>query len=128
MEPALMVGGVALRVHTGGVTTVAPAACVTVNVLPAMVNVPVRADVPVLAATVYVTLPLPLPEAPEVMVSQLASLVAVQAHVDVTLTLPELAIAATEALLAPNPYVQAFTVTVALAAVPVPPALVPVTL
>ena len=59
---------------------------------------------------------------------QLALLVAVHAQGDVTLTLPVLADAATDALLLPRAYVQAFTVTVALAVVPVPPALVPVTL
>ena len=45
-------------------------ACVTVNVLPAIVTVPVRDDVLVLAATLRPTLPLPDPLAPDVTVIQ----------------------------------------------------------
>ena len=52
-----------------------PAACVTVNVCPAMLDVPVRCA-PVFAAAVNVTLPLPEPDAPEEMVSHGAPLVA----------------------------------------------------
>ncbi len=53
-------------------------AWVTVTVWPAMVSVPVRGDVAVLAAIEKATAPFPLPLAPEVMVSQEALLVAVQ--------------------------------------------------
>ena len=53
------------------------AAWVTVKVLPPTVKVPVRADVPVLAATLYVTEPLPLPDAPAVIVIHAALLTAV---------------------------------------------------
>jgi hypothetical protein len=55
------------------------AACVTVKVRPAIVNVPVRAT-PVLAATVKAADPLPLPAAPEVTVIQVTLLEAVHAH------------------------------------------------
>jgi hypothetical protein len=56
--------------------------------------VPVRAA-PVLAATLKPTDPLPVPEAPEVIVIHVALLVAVHAHVAplVTATLPVLAVA-----------------------------------
>jgi hypothetical protein len=57
----------------------AAAACDTVNVWPAIVMVPVRA-VPVFAATLYVTVPDPLPDAPPMIVIQPALLVAVQLH------------------------------------------------
>ena len=50
LPPVVMLAGLALKVQTGAVTTVAPA-CVTVKVCPAMDSVPVRAVVPVLAAT-----------------------------------------------------------------------------
>jgi len=53
-------------------------ACVTVNVCPATVSVPVRELVPVFAAALKVTDPLPVPLAPAVTVSQVAVLVAVQ--------------------------------------------------
>ncbi len=53
-------------------------AWVTVTVWPAMVSVPVRDDVAVLAAMANATAPLPLPPAPDVMVIQEALLVAVQ--------------------------------------------------
>jgi hypothetical protein len=52
---------------------------VTVKVWPAIVNAPVRAA-PVLAATVKVTDPLPLPVAPEVTVIHCTLLAAVHAH------------------------------------------------
>lgn len=71
------------------------AACVTVKGIPAMVIVPVRWLVEVLAATEKLTTPLPLPLAPLVMVRKLALLVAVHAQplVAVTLMLPVLALA-----------------------------------
>jgi hypothetical protein len=53
-------------------------ACVTVNVAPAIVNVPVRLVVAVFAATLKAVLPEPDPEAPLVIVIQEALLVAVQ--------------------------------------------------
>ena len=54
------------------------AACVTVNVAPAIVSVPVRIDATVFAATLKVTVPLPDPVAPPVTVIHAALLVAVQ--------------------------------------------------
>ena len=68
-------------------------AWVTVTVWPAMVKVPVRGDVAVLAAMEKATAPFPLPLPPEVMVSHGALLVAVQLHPPpvVTLLLLELA-------------------------------------
>jgi hypothetical protein len=68
-----------------------PAGCVTVNVCPATVSVPVR-ELPVeFAAAENVTRPLPVPDAPWVIVSQVALLVAVhvQPLVDVTVIDPE---------------------------------------
>ncbi len=64
--------------------------CVTVNVCPAMAIVPVRWLVVVLAATVKLTVPLPVALLAEVIVIQLALLVAVQGQLleAVTLTLP----------------------------------------
>ena len=56
------------------------ASCVTVNVLPPIVSVPVRGVVAVLAATLYVIDPLPLPVAPAVTVIQASLLVAVHAQ------------------------------------------------
>jgi hypothetical protein len=55
-------------------------ACVTVNVRPATVSVPMRWPVPVFGATVKATLPAPLPDAPLVIVIQAALLVAVHAQ------------------------------------------------
>jgi hypothetical protein len=55
-------------------------ACVTVNVLPPIVSVPVRCVVTVFTATSNVTEPFPLPLAPAVTVIHAALLVAVQAH------------------------------------------------
>jgi hypothetical protein len=52
---------------------------VTVNARPAIVSVPVRAA-PVLAAIVKFVLPLPVPDAPLVIVIHGTLLVAVQAH------------------------------------------------
>jgi hypothetical protein len=54
-------------------------ACDTVNVCPAMESVPLRAA-PVLAAIVKLTVPLPLPLVPAVIVSHVALLVAVHAQ------------------------------------------------
>jgi hypothetical protein len=52
-----------------------------------MVNVPVRLVVAVFAATEYVTVPLPEPEAPDVTFSQLVLLLtAVHAHPDIEIT------------------------------------------
>jgi len=67
-----------------------------VKVWPAIVIVPDRA-VPVLAATLYPTDPLPVPDAPEVTVIHVAPLVAVhvQPDVAVTATVPVLALAST---------------------------------
>ena len=56
----------------------AAAACVTVTVLPAIVTLPVRDEVAVLAATDSDTVPLPAPDAPAVTVIQDALLDAVQ--------------------------------------------------
>ena len=57
-----------------------------------MVIVPVRWPAVVLAATLKPTVPLPVPDAPEVTVIQEALLCAVQSQlpVDVTLTMPVL--------------------------------------
>jgi hypothetical protein len=63
-----------------------PPAWFTVIVTPATVRVPVRGDVLVLAATVYVTVPLPLPAAPELIVSHGAFDVADQLHPEVVVT------------------------------------------
>ena len=68
----------------------AAAACVTVKLRPATVSVP-DLDVPaVLACTLKPAAPLPLPEAPLVIVSQEVLLAAVHAHPEpaVTLTVP----------------------------------------
>jgi hypothetical protein len=54
-------------------------ACVTVNVCPPIVSVPVRLLALVFAATLYVTVPLPVVEAPAVIVSHGAFDAAVQA-------------------------------------------------
>jgi hypothetical protein len=53
---------------------------VTVNGWPAIVTEPVRCDAPVLAATFTPTVPLPLPVAPELTLSQAELLVALQAQ------------------------------------------------
>jgi hypothetical protein len=71
-------------------------ACVTVNVLPATVNVPVRGVVAVVGAAVKLTDPLPVPLAPALMVNHAALLVADQLHpapaVTPTLPLPPAAV------------------------------------
>jgi len=74
---------------------VAPA-WITVTVLPATVSVPVRGELEVFAATLNVTVPLPFPLAPEVIVNQEVLLVAahVQPAVVETVELAELAAAA----------------------------------
>jgi hypothetical protein len=61
-----------------------------VNVLPAIVSVPVRELVVVFAATVYPTFPEPVPLAPDVIEIQSALLAALHAHPDgiVTATVP----------------------------------------
>jgi hypothetical protein len=63
-----------------------------VTVCPAIVSVPVRADVPVFAVVLYVTVPLPVPLAPAVTVIQVALLVAVHVQpvcvVTLTVELP----------------------------------------
>ena len=59
----------------------------TVNDWPAMVALPVRAEVPVFAATFINTGPLPVPLAPLAMVSQAVVLVAVHAQVAAVVTL-----------------------------------------
>jgi hypothetical protein len=56
------------------------AACVTVNVRPATLMVPVRSAVVVFAATLYWIVPFPVPEPPLTMLIQDAPLVAVHAH------------------------------------------------
>lgn len=62
------------------------AACVTVNVAPAIVSVPVRGDAIVLAATLNPTVPLPEPVAPLVTVIHAALLAAVHAQPAATAT------------------------------------------
>jgi hypothetical protein len=64
--------------------------CVTVKVLPAIVSVPVRGVVAVVAAAAKVTLPLPEPEAPAVTDNHDTLLAALHAQPDpaVTATLP----------------------------------------
>ena len=61
-------------------------ASVTVKVLPAIVTVPVRELVVVLAATLTCTVPLPLPDVPDVTVIQDALLVDVHAQPAVAVT------------------------------------------
>lgn len=56
------------------------AACITVNVCPATVSVPVRAA-PVFAATVNVTLPFPTPFEPPVIAIHASLVAAVHEHV-----------------------------------------------
>jgi hypothetical protein len=58
----------------------APPSCVTVNVCPATLSVPVRSVVPVLGATSNVTVPLPEPLPPLMIVIQAAWLTAVHTH------------------------------------------------
>jgi hypothetical protein len=72
------------------------AACVTVNVVPAIVRVPVRLEATAFAPTLKVTEPLPVPVAPPVIVIHGALLAAVQLHplatVTVLLPLPAAAV------------------------------------
>ena len=63
------------------------AACVTVNVAPAIVNVPVRDDTALFAATLKATVPFPVPLAPPVTMIHGALLLAVQVQPAATLTL-----------------------------------------
>ena len=65
-----------------------PAACVTVNVLPAIVSVPVRLDVEVLAATVNPAVEDPVPPAPAVIHGTFEVDVQAQPAAAVTPTLP----------------------------------------
>ena len=69
--------------------------CVTVNVCPAIVSVPVRDTDDVFAPTLYVTVPSPVPLAPAVTESQAVFVVAVhvQPALAVTLTVPVVATA-----------------------------------
>jgi hypothetical protein len=60
--------------------------CVTVNVSPAIVNVPVRSEPVVFSATVNFTVPLPVPLLPLVTVIQLALLTAVHEQSDWVVT------------------------------------------
>ena len=62
------------------------AAWLTVNVWPAIVSVPERGDVSVLAATENCTVPLPVPDAPAVTVSHETLATAVHAHPAVVVT------------------------------------------
>ena len=62
------------------------AACETVNVRPAIVTVPLRAA-PAFEVAVKPTVPLPVPAAPDVTVSQESLLTAVHVHVAVVVTL-----------------------------------------
>ena len=62
----------------------------TVNVVPAIVMVPLWVPVVVLAAALKATVPLPVPLAPDVTVSQdVLLLTAVQAHVAPAVTVTE---------------------------------------
>jgi hypothetical protein len=54
--------------------------CVTVNVCPAIITDPVRSAAPLLAATLMVAVPLPVPRLPEGTVIHEAPLVAVHAQ------------------------------------------------
>lgn len=94
LETTVAVMGLAVKVHG--------AACVTVKLFPAMVRTADRCVVPVWAATENPTVPLPLPVAPLEIVTHDAPLVAVQAQPApvVTLTVPVLAVAATDWLAA----------------------------
>jgi hypothetical protein len=64
-------------------------ACVIVNVSPPAVIVPLRSDWLLFAATVKLTVPLPDPLAPLVIVIQAAESVAVHAHPPPAVTLNE---------------------------------------
>ena len=60
--------------------------CVTVNVCPAIVSVPVRAVPLLLAATWYVTVPSPVPDDPPVIVMKVALLCAVHEQAEPVVT------------------------------------------
>jgi hypothetical protein len=62
------------------VTVGSAAACVTVNVCPAIDSVPVKMLLVVFAATIYPTMPLPVPLDPDVIVIRLALLSALHSH------------------------------------------------
>jgi len=81
---------------------------VTLNVCVAIVSMPVRA-VPVFAATLKPTTPLPVPAAPDVTVSHTALLTAVHAHaaVVVTFTVPVFAVEGTFCAVGAIAYVHA---------------------
>ena len=68
--------GETLYVHAAG----APPSCVAVTVRPATVRVPVRSPGAVLAVALNVTVPLPVPLEPPLMLSHAALLVAVHPH------------------------------------------------
>ena len=109
------------------------AACVTVNVLPAAVSVPVRIVPAVLAATVNATVPFPDPDAPPVTVIHVLLLVAVHAHpaAVVTALLPVPPAAGSDWLAGEIVYEHAaacVTVNVLPAAVSVPVRIVPAVL
>jgi hypothetical protein len=92
-----------------------------VNVLPAIVTVPVRAG-PLFAATEYETVPLPVPLAPAVTVIHAALLAAVQGHVPaeaVTLTVPVDAVAAGLTEVGEIVYVQPFAWLIVKVLVPI---------
>jgi hypothetical protein len=91
---------------SGEIANVQPSACATVNVLPAMVSVPDRAG-PVNGAALKPTVPLLVPEAPDVMDNHdVLLLVAVQAQplLAVTFTVPVPPAAGTFWLLADSAY------------------------
>jgi hypothetical protein len=101
--PTFTVVGETEKVH-------AAAAWVTVTVRPATVNVPVRCDEPVLAATVNVTVPLPVPLLPAVTVIHEAFDAALHVHPEVALTFTlfvEVPAATLIVLLGETLYVQA---------------------
>lgn len=85
-----------LRFAMNGVSVNAQGApaCVTVKILSPMINVPVRVALVVFAATLYATVPFPVPVAPTPTVIQATLLVAVQLHPvgAVTVTAPLTAI------------------------------------
>lgn len=102
---------VAFRVSEAGLTlnVQAAAACVTVNVFPAIVSVAERDAVVVFAAAVKSAVPPPLPVAPLVIVTHEAALVAfqVQPAPVVTVTAPVPPVAATDWLVEEMAYEQA---------------------
>jgi hypothetical protein len=69
-------------------------ACVTVNVCPAIVSVPVRWAVPLFAAMLNGTDPLPLPVVAPDSVNQVALLEALQVHPAAAVTLDDPVLAA----------------------------------